>query len=67
MDNTKVSIEVEAGSWLTAIGIETTVYIGDVDMPQVVKTESFEPLIIRRSNRMVLEIRWLVFKKKRYF
>ena len=45
MDNTKVSVEVEAGAWLTATGIETTVYIGDVDMPQVVKTESFEPLI----------------------
>ena len=45
MDNTKVSLEVEAGSWLTETGIETTVYIGDVDMPQVVKVESFEPLI----------------------
>ena len=45
MDNTKVSLEIEAGSWLTETGIETTVYIGDVDMPQVVKTESFEPLI----------------------
>jgi hypothetical protein len=45
MDNTKVSLEIEASSWLTATGIETTVYIGDVDMPQVVKTESFEPLI----------------------
>ena len=45
MDNTKVSIEVEAGAWLTATGIETTVYIGDVDMPQVVKTETLESLI----------------------
>jgi len=45
VDNTKVSIEVEAGAWLTEIGIETTVYIGDVDMPQVVKTESLESLI----------------------
>jgi hypothetical protein len=45
MDNTKVSIEVEAGAWLTETGIETTVYIGDVDMPQVVKTESLESLI----------------------
>lgn len=41
----KVSLEVEAGSWLTKTGIETTVYIGDVDMPQVVTIESFEPLI----------------------
>ena len=41
----KVCLEVEAGSWLTATGIETTVYIGDVDMPQVVTIESFEPLI----------------------
>jgi hypothetical protein len=47
MDNTKVSIEVEAGAWITETGIETTVYIGDVDMPQVVKTESFESLIDR--------------------
>ena len=47
MDNTKVSIEVEAGAWLTETGIETTVYIGDVDMPQVVKIESFESLIDR--------------------
>ena len=45
MDKKKVSIEVEASAWLTATGIETTVYIGDVDMPQVVKVESFEPLI----------------------
>ena len=45
MDNTKVSIEVEAGAWLTETGIETTVYIGDVDMPQVVKTESLESLV----------------------
>lgn len=45
MDNTKVSIEIEAGAWLTETGIETTVYIGDVDMPQVVKTESLESLI----------------------
>ena len=45
MDNTKVSIEVEAGAWLTETGIETTVYIGDVEMPQVVKTESLESLI----------------------
>jgi hypothetical protein len=41
----KVCLEVEAGSWLTATGIETTVYIGNVDMPQVVTIESFEPLI----------------------
>ena len=47
VDNTKVSIEVEAGAWLTETGIETTVYIGDVDMPQVVKIESFESLIDR--------------------
>jgi hypothetical protein len=47
MDNTKVSIEVEAGAWITETGIETTVYIGDVDMPQVVKIESFESLIDR--------------------
>jgi hypothetical protein len=47
MDNTKVSIEVEAGAWITETGIETTVYIGDVDMPQVVKIESFESLIER--------------------
>ena len=45
MNNGKVSIEVEAGAWLTAAGIETTVYIGDVDMPQVVKTETLESLI----------------------
>ena len=45
MDNTKVSIEVEAGAWLTETAIETTVYIGDVDTPQVVKTESLESLI----------------------
>ena len=43
----KVSLEVEAGSWLTETGIETTVYIGDVDMPQVVKTESLESLIAK--------------------
>ena len=45
MSDTKVSIEIEAGAWLTETGIETTVYIGDVDMPQVVKTESLESLI----------------------
>ena len=45
MDNTKVSLEIEAGAWITESGIETTVYIGDVDMPQVVKIESFESLI----------------------
>ena len=45
MDNKKVSIEIEAGAWLTATGIETVVYIGDVDMPQVVKTETLESLI----------------------
>lgn len=45
MDNTKVSIEVEASAWLTETGIETVVYIGDVDMPQVVKTETLESLI----------------------
>ena len=45
MDNTKVSIEVEASAWLTETGIETVVYIGDVDMPQVVKTEALESLI----------------------
>jgi hypothetical protein len=47
MDNTKVSLEIEAGAWITETGIETTVYIGDVDMPQVVKIESFESLIER--------------------
>jgi hypothetical protein len=47
MDNTKVSLEIEAGAWITESGIETTVYIGDVDMPQVVKIESFESLIDR--------------------
>lgn len=47
MNNKKVSIEIEAGAWLTETGIETTVYIGDVDMPQVVKIESFESLIDR--------------------
>jgi hypothetical protein len=41
----KVCVEVEAGSWLAATGIETIVYIGDVDMPQVVKVESLESLI----------------------
>jgi len=45
MDNKKVSIEIEAGAWLTTTGIETVVYIGDVDMPQVVKTETLESLI----------------------
>ena len=45
MDNEKVSIEVEASSWLTETAIETVVYIGDVDMPQVVKTETLESLI----------------------
>ena len=45
MDNTKVSIEVEASAWLTETAIETVVYIGDVDMPQVVKTEPLESLI----------------------
>ena len=43
----KVSLEVEASSWLTETGIETTVYIGDVDMPQVVKVESLESLIAK--------------------
>ena len=47
MDNTKVSVEVEASSWLDVNGIETTVYIGDVDMPQVVKVESLESLIAK--------------------
>ena len=47
MNSEKVSIEVEASSWLTETGIETTVYIGDVDMPQVVKTESLESLIAK--------------------
>ena len=47
MSDTKVSIEIEAGAWLTETGIETTVYIGDVDMPQVVKTESLESLIAK--------------------
>ena len=41
----KVSVEIEAGAWLTTTGIETIVYIGDVDMPQVVKTETLESLI----------------------
>ena len=45
MNNKKVSIEIEAGAWLTTTGIETIVYIGDVDMPQVVKTETLESLI----------------------
>lgn len=45
MNSEKVSIEVEASSWLTETAIETTVYIGAVDMPQVVKTESLESLI----------------------
>ena len=45
MNSEKVSIEVEASAWLTETGIETVVYIGDVDMPQVVKTETLESLI----------------------
>ena len=45
MNNKKVSIEIEAGAWLTTTGIETIVYIGDVDVPQVVKTETLESLI----------------------
>ena len=45
MNNKKVSIEIEAGAWLTTAGIETIVYIGDVDMPQVVKTETLESFI----------------------
>ena len=45
MDKKKVSIEIEASAWLTTTGIETVVYIGDVDMPQVVETETLESLI----------------------
>ena len=45
MDKKKVSIEIEASAWLTTTGIETVVYIGDVDMPQVVRTETLESLI----------------------
>jgi hypothetical protein len=40
-----MSLEIEAGAWLTATGIETTVYVGDVDTPQVVKIEFLETLI----------------------
>ena len=57
MDNTKVSVEVEAGSWLTETGIETTVYIGDVDMPQVVKTESLESLIAKTLLSYAVEFK----------
>jgi hypothetical protein len=57
MDNTKVSVEVEAGSWLTETGIETTVYIGDVDMPQVVKTESLESLIAKTLLSCAVEFK----------
>ena len=64
MDNTKVSIEVEAGAWLTETGIETTVYIGDVDMPQVVKTETLEFLIDKTLMSYGLEITANVHKEE---
>ena len=53
----KVSLEVEASSWLTETGIETTVYIGDVDMPQVVKVESLESLIAKTLLSYEVEFR----------
>lgn len=53
----KVSVEIEASSWLDVNGIETTVYIGDVDMPQVVKVESLESLIAKTLLSYEVEFR----------
>ena len=41
----KVYIEIDAGSWLDATGVETTVYLGDACEPCYVNKESFEELI----------------------
>lgn len=41
----KTSFDIEADSWLTSTGIQTTVYIGLTDEPQFEKTEAFETLI----------------------
>lgn len=41
----KFYIEIDAGSWLDATGVETTVYLGDTCEPCYVNKESFEELI----------------------
>jgi hypothetical protein len=42
----EATIEILADAWLTAVGIQTTVYIGhDTSDPQIDQTETFEALI----------------------
>jgi hypothetical protein len=41
----KFYIEIDAGSWLDATGVETTVYLGDTCEPCYTNKESFEELI----------------------
>ena len=41
----KVYIEIDAGAWLDATGVETTVYLGDASDPVYIKKETYEELI----------------------
>ena len=41
----KVYIEIDAGAWLYASGIETAVYIGDGCEPCYINKETYEELI----------------------
>ena len=41
----KVYIEIDAGTWLDATGVETTVYLGDACDPCYKNKESYEELI----------------------
>jgi hypothetical protein len=43
----KVYIEIDAGTWLDATGVETTVYLGDACDPCYTKKESYVELINR--------------------
>ena len=41
----KVYIEIDAGAWLDATGVETVVYLGDACEPCYTKKESYVELI----------------------
>lgn len=46
----KVYIEIDAGAWLDATGVETTVYLGDASDPVYIKKETYEELIDLELN-----------------
>ena len=50
----KSYIQIDAGSWADAKGVETTVFIGDSDVPCFIHLESYEELVDKELNAHIV-------------